>query len=219
MAMKLDPAQTAGGEVVSVENDDLILFTHEPPFGKLPRDHPDRVAARERRAKLERQLSFREATDRLEVAGGVRRGGHLPPEQLERRGQDARAHLPRGLRCVARRRGPHRRRIRLAADAPGRSAAGVRCIVRRGQGLGRLGLAARAQRVPVGHPTGFERQRTAEIGGLALEQGRASGRARQVDPRRRRLAALIRSVFPWRPLPRGGGHPPHFPRMNAYRSA
>ena len=51
---------------MSVENDDPILVTQQPPFGKLARDHPDRVAARERRARDERMQWHRDAADRLQ---------------------------------------------------------------------------------------------------------------------------------------------------------
>ena len=74
MAKKLDPAQAAGGEGVSVENGDPILVDQASPLGMLPRDHPDRVAARECRARTERMLWFRDAADRLQSPEEYRRG-------------------------------------------------------------------------------------------------------------------------------------------------
>jgi hypothetical protein len=66
MIAKVDAAQSADGEVVPVEDIDPLHITQEPSIGKLPYDHPDRVAVREHRAKVERHLLPHEAADRFE---------------------------------------------------------------------------------------------------------------------------------------------------------
>ena len=221
MAKKLDPAQAAGGEAVCVEDDDRSSSPASRPPGSCRATTRIGSLLGSAAPGMSGCSGIPRRGRPAPVAGGDRGGAHATSCRASSAGDRTRAsHLPRGssMRCpTARPASP--------PNTPGSRRAGVSRCRRSWTCATRPGIGSSGPPRPERHAyltallRALSPDERAEAGALAREQGMSAPPNETVEMRRRRIGRPDLLRVSGMPLPRGGGHPPHFPRMNAYRSA